>query len=100
MALTLRATDAVKSLLRALAADEARRAVYDALAERITLIRHDPANRLARGVERQMQPSGIMARASVVFVAEAHESWAVVWTAVADESGEAISLHHIEQLAD
>jgi len=100
VALALRATQAVKSLLRAFAADKDRRAVYEALAERITLIRHDPADRVARGIERQMQPSGIMARASVVFVAAVHESWAIVWTAVADEQGEAISLHRIEQLED
>jgi hypothetical protein len=97
MAFALRATEEVKALLRRLAGAEERGA-YEALAERITLIRHDPTNRLARGTERQMQPSGLLARASVVFVASPHQTWVIVWTVRADDEGDAIVLHHIEQL--
>ena len=96
----MRATDAVKKLLRSLAADPSREALYAALAERITLIRTDPASRLARGVERQMQPSGTLARASVVYVSEFNETWVVVWTAVVDDEGEAVELRHIDELKE
>jgi hypothetical protein len=98
MALALQASEAVKTLLRDLAGDKSRRYIYDALSERITLIRHDPGDRLARGVERQMQPGGIIARASVIHIDDSQEKWVLVWTAVAKDDGEAISLHHIEQL--
>jgi hypothetical protein len=98
MALGLRATEAVKAKLRSLAEDAGRRPVYEALSERITLIRTDPGHRLARGVERQMQPSGVLARASVVHVSDLDETWVLVWTAVVDADGEAAALHHVEQL--
>ncbi len=97
MALALRATEAVKQLLRSLRADPVQELVYAALEERITVIRTDPGSRLARGVERQMQPSGILARATVVDVRDRDERWVIVWTAVADEEGEAVQLRHIER---
>jgi hypothetical protein len=100
VALALRATEAVRALLRSLASDSHGAVVYNALAERITLIRHDPGNRLARGVERQMEPSGVLARASLVFIPDTEQTWVIVWTAVADDEGEAIALHHIEPLGE
>lgn len=95
MAFALRATAAVRDLLAQLRADPAATELWQALSARITLIRTEPTSPRARGVERQMQPSGILARASVVPIIGTDDTWIVVWHLVSNDDGDAIELVYV-----
>jgi hypothetical protein len=94
MPFPLRATEAVKKTLRQLRDGDDTSELWTAIQKRVALIRTEPASPLARGVERQMQPSGILARASMIYVDG--DAWALVWYVDDD----AIHLVHLERLAE
>ena len=100
MAFALRASASVRAVLRSLRDDPDRADVWQAVSERIALIRTDPAAPRARGVERQMQPSGVLARATSVAVPDSNEMWIVVWHLAHDDSGDAIELVRVERWSE